>query len=47
MIVVLLITNNEGLDRLLGYLPPNLARGVNRIVRGRAPTALGVNFEQE
>ena len=47
MIVVLLITNNEGLDRLLAYLPRDTARLISRIIRGRAPAALGTNFQQE
>ncbi len=47
MIVVLLITNNEGLDRLLGYLPLSVSRWIARMVRGRAPAALGTHFEQE
>jgi simple sugar transport system permease protein len=47
MIIVLLITNNEGLDRLLDYLPRSVSRWVSRVVRGRAPLALGTNFEQE
>ena len=47
MIVVLLVTNNEGLDRLLAYLPRDSARLISRVIRGRAPAALGSNFQQE
>jgi simple sugar transport system permease protein len=47
MIAVLLITNSESLDRLLERLPPGMARWINRVVRGRAPAALGTNFQQE
>ncbi len=47
MILVLLITNNAGLDRLLAYLPRDVARIIDRIIRGRAPVALGTNFQQE
>jgi general nucleoside transport system permease protein len=47
MILVLVITNSEGLDRLLERLPAARARWINRVVRGHAPAALGTNFEQE
>lgn len=47
MIAVLLITNNEGLDRLLAYLPRGVSQWLSRVVRGRAPAALGTNFQQE
>ncbi len=47
MILVLLVTNYEGLDRLLAYLPRDLARPISRALRGRAPAALGTNFQQE
>ena len=47
MIVVLLLTNSEGVNRLLDYLPRNLARWINRMIRGQAPAALGTNFQQE
>lgn len=47
MIVVLVLTNSEGLDRVLGYLPRGTARTLNRMVRGQAPAALGTNFQPE
>ncbi len=47
MILVLLATNSEGLDRLIAHLPRGVARWVTRIARGQAPAALGVNFHSE
>lgn len=47
MILVLLATNSEGLDRLLSYLPAGLARWLTRMVRGQSPAALGTNFHSE
>ena len=47
MILVLVVTNSESLDHWLERLPPSLSRVINRVVRGRAPAALGTNFQQE
>jgi general nucleoside transport system permease protein len=47
MILVLVATNSEGLDRLLDRLPAGRGRWINRMVRGHAPAALGANFEQD
>ncbi|HET7377902.1 MAG TPA: ABC transporter permease, partial [Anaerolineae bacterium] len=47
MILVLVITNSESLDHWLQRLPPSLSHVINRVVRGRAPAALGTNFQQE
>jgi ABC-type uncharacterized transport system permease subunit len=47
MILVLVATNSEGLDRLLERLPAGRGRWINRMIRGHAPAALGTNFEQE
>ena len=47
MILVLVATNSEGLDRLLDRLPAGSGRWINRMVRGHAPAALGANFEQD
>ncbi len=47
MIVVLVVTNNEGLDRLLAHLPRGVAQWFRRVIRSRAPAALGTNFQQE
>jgi len=47
MILVLVATNSEGLDRLLDRLPAGHGRWINRMVRGHAPAALGTNFEQD
>jgi simple sugar transport system permease protein len=47
MIFALLLVSSKGVDRLLGLLPPRLARRVDRVIRGRSPGGLGRPFVQE
>jgi simple sugar transport system permease protein len=47
MILVLVLTSGEWLDRLLGYLPPAWRRPILRAIRAPAPAALGRAFEQD
>jgi len=44
MIFTLLLISSEGVDRLLGLLPPRLARSMDRAIRGRSPGGLGRPF---
>jgi ABC-type uncharacterized transport system permease subunit len=44
MIFALLLASSDGVDRLLRLLPTPLARRADRIIRGRAPGALGKPF---
>ena len=47
MIFALLLISSEGVDRLLAFLPPRLARRIDRTIRGRSPGGLGKPFVQE
>lgn len=47
MIFTLLLIHSEGVDRLLAFLPPRLARRIDRAIRGRSPGGLGKLFVQE
>ncbi|NJO85920.1 MAG: ABC transporter permease, partial [Synechococcaceae cyanobacterium RM1_1_27] len=47
MILVLGLTSNRGLERLLLRLPPTWGRRLQGILRVKAPAALGQVFEQD
>ncbi len=46
MILALLLTNSEGVDRLVAYLPPRFRYRVRAAIRSTAPAALGTTFEK-
>ncbi|MCS6848205.1 MAG: ABC transporter permease [Anaerolineae bacterium] len=47
MILVLVLTSGDWLDRLLSYLPVNARRSLSRALRTAPPAALGRPFEQD
>jgi len=47
MIFALLLISSEGVDRLLTLLPKQLARRIDRAIRGRPPAGLGKPFVQK
>jgi simple sugar transport system permease protein len=47
MIVVLMLTSSEWVERLLSHLPTNTRRSISRALRGAPPAALGRPFEQD
>jgi simple sugar transport system permease protein len=46
MILVLVFTSNDWLDRLFTFLPTSLRRMVIRSIHSTPPAALGKAFEQ-
>lgn len=47
MILALVLTSGDWLDRLLSYLPVNVRRSLARIIHTAPPAALGQPFEQD
>ncbi|MBN1955699.1 MAG: ABC transporter permease [Anaerolineae bacterium] len=47
MIFALLLLSSKGVDRVLALFPPQIARRLDRLIRGRAPGGLGRTFVQE
>jgi ABC-type uncharacterized transport system permease subunit len=47
MIFALLLISSKGVDRMLEFLPPRLARQIDRTIRGKSPGGLGRPFIQE
>ncbi len=47
MILALVLTSGDWLDRLLSYLPVNVRRSLARIIHTAPPAALGRPFEQD
>jgi len=47
MILVLVLTSGDWLDRLLSYLPVSARRSLSRALRTAPPAALGRPFEQD
>jgi simple sugar transport system permease protein len=47
MILVLVLTSGDWLDRLLSYLPVGARRSLSRALRTAPPAALGRPFEQD
>ncbi|MEB3337759.1 MAG: ABC transporter permease [Leptolyngbyaceae bacterium] len=47
MIVMLVLTSSDWLDRLLRYIPPTFRRVVTQVIRATPPAALGKVFEQD
>ncbi len=47
MILVLVLTSGDWLERALAFIPPTARRSILRTIRTRAPAALGKAFEQD
>jgi simple sugar transport system permease protein len=47
MILVLVLTSSNWLERILAYFPPSVRGSVSQIIRAHPPAALGKAFEQD
>ena len=47
MILFLLLTSSEGLERLLKFLPPRVGWALSQTIRSNPPAALGRIFQQD